>query len=200
MAHTPTLLAFLDRAYANRDASHDAHHVWRVARVAMRIAKAEGDTNSVVVFYAALFHDMLDAKYPFDRTAVERSIIKFLSAEIGMVEDEARRVIAVIDNVSYSKEVSRVGGASSISRELAAVQDADRLDALGAIGIARAFAYAGAHHESLRDAADHINGKLPRLAGLMKTETGRALAEERDAFVAQFMAHFDTEWNDARDD
>lgn len=194
------LRAFVEREYAGRDASHDAMHVWRVAHMAARIATIEGDTDADIVHYGALFHDITDKKYTKDKAAAEQRIREFLEGDMEMQRDRVTTILQLIDNVSYSKEVAMLNK-TPVSRELAAVQDADRLDALGAIGIARAFTFGGANQEPMYDAQDadgtimgHIQEKLTRLRALMKTDTGREYATKREKFVTDFMAEFLREW------
>ncbi|KAJ2842871.1 hypothetical protein IWW36_005754, partial [Coemansia brasiliensis] len=139
------------------DCSHDWHHVGRVAKQAMAIAKAESTNRTIdmlVVHLAALLHDVNDAKYSKESKV---SIVEFLSS-IGLEEEKAQLISRIIDNVSFRKELlvkeeERAGKENTKESEwrnscieLACVQDADRLDAIGAFGILRCAAFSGARN------------------------------------------------------
>ncbi len=189
---------------------HDWWHVYRVWRTAKHIAAAEG-VDLFVVELAALLHDIADWKFHGgDVTAGPRAARAWLTT---LTVDDA--VIAHVCDIIGTMSFKGAGVASVMrTREGMVVQDADRLDAIGAIGIARTFAYGGHMNRDIwdpdrapqahRSAADYLAGtgstidhfyeKLLLLKDRMNTETGRRLASERHAFMETFLNHFYTEW------
>ncbi len=191
------------------DAGHDWWHAVRVRDNALKIAGTEGG-NLKVIETAALVHDLVDEKL-FDTEKARKELKAFLQ-ESGLSPEDVSHVINIISYMSFSKELD---GAGFDSLEFRIVQDADRLDAIGAIGIARTFSY-GAHKgrpfydpeipfEEVTTKQDYRNRETPTinhfyeklllLKDMMKTPTGRKLAEERHLFMEQFLAQFFKEWN-----
>ncbi|KAJ2784853.1 hypothetical protein H4R18_000887 [Coemansia javaensis] len=228
------------RAYMGRyDCSHDWYHVQRVVRQAVAIAADEAQRRPVdvlVVRLAALLHDVDDAKYR-QQGGGDRA---FSSAEFlvaaGLDAARAALVARIVDAVSFRKELladeqdragttttTAAGGAADrewrqACAELACVQDADRLDAIGAFGVLRCAAFSGARGRPLHDPEDaaladitydqyvarsagagagsavsHFYEKLLRLAAMMKTDRGRAEARQRHAFMRGFLDQIDAE-------
>lgn len=191
---------------------HDWWHVWRVRRLALTIAREEGaGADPLVVELAALLHDVGDWKFRGgDEAAGPREAAAWLRS-LGVDEATVGRVAAVVGEVSFKGAAVATPTASP---EAAAVQDADRLDAIGAIGVARAFAFGGARGRALHDPArpptahgtvaayrdsagstlNHFSEKLLLLAGRMQTTTGSRLATERHRYLAEFVARFAAEW------
>lgn len=185
------------------DASHDFTHVRRVTALAKHILRLEQVAHPeikydpLVVEMAALMHDVDDHKYnvpqlgDFSReprttslTPVEAQLLS-LSCPASL----ARTVSTITSHTSYSFSLShpaQVASVLSLHPELAIVQDADRLDAMGAIGIGRAFAYGGARGRGLEDTIIHLGEKLEKLEGGMRTEGGRGLAMERGERLRAF--------------
>jgi uncharacterized protein len=133
-------------AMADLDGSHDFQHVVRVCRTAVRIAKAEQAPDLLAVQVAALLHDVGDWKYFTDGDArLEQALNKL--ASMGLREETAHTVRAIIKGIGFKEELKQAADGcstnSSMSIELACCQDADRLDAIGAIGIARCFTFGG---------------------------------------------------------
>ena len=165
------------------DGSHDFNHIRRVVRLAHTIYASESElaVSKDVVTLSALLHDVGDKKYLKPGEDPSRLVHSVLSS-LGAPDALAEKVQAICLGVSYSGEArdpSRVAALVAEHPELAVVQDADRLDALGAVGIARCFAFGGARNRRLEDSVEHFGDKLVRLEGLMKTGTGRRLARER---------------------
>ena len=106
-----------------------------------------------------------------------------------MQEEEIERICEVINSVSFSRN----RGKTPSTLEGKIVQDADRLDALGAVGIARTFAYGGEHGRPMQESIQHFHDKLLLLKDLMNTETGRRLAEKRHAVLEEFLREFEEE-------
>lgn len=172
------------RAYMARyDGSHDFSHIERVVALAHHIhdrTPAPAASRQLVTL-AALLHDVGDGKYlrpGEDGARLVRDVLLALGAAPALAE----QVQAICLGVSYSAEArdpARVRALVARHPELAVVQDADRLDALGAVGIGRAFAFGGARGRDLASTVDHFADKLVRLEGMMKTDEGRRLARVR---------------------
>lgn len=186
------------------DASHDYHHVLRVLRLAKSIASSEQQTNpslqysTTLLTLAALLHDVGDQKYQPNFTATDAALEWLLSQ--GAPRPLAERVQTICANVSYSHEMrnpEQVARLAQAIPELAAVQDADRLDAIGAVGMARLCAYGAAKmNQPLDKTMDHVHVKLLRLEGRMKTATGRKLAKERTERLRVFLGWWEDECGD----
>jgi uncharacterized protein len=195
---------------AGEGTGHDWWHVERVWRVARRIAQQE-QVDLFVVDLAALLHDIADWKFHGgDESAGTRAARAWLEF-MGVDQDTVGHVCGIVHDLSFR---GANVAASMGSREGMVVQDADRLDALGAIGIARAFAYGGFRNRPLYDPGiqpqlhdsfeaykrsegttiNHFYEKLVLLKDRMHTPTGRQLAEERHQFMLDFLQHFFDEW------
>jgi uncharacterized protein len=184
--------------YDQMDASHDFQHIERVYENALTILKTEPAANEKIVCLAVLLHDVSDSKYATDKANEERIL-----HELQLTAEEIAHIQSVIAEVSFN------GGNElpATSLEAKIVRDADRLDAIGAVGIARTFAYGGAKGRKLYDDAEearidmtleeyrakstasvtHFYEKLLLLKDLMVTTKGREMAEARHAFMVQFL-------------
>lgn len=184
--------------YNNMDASHDFQHIERVYENARTILRTERTANEKIVGLAVLLHDVSDSKYATDKSDEDRIL-----TELQLDADEIAHIKSVIAEVSFN------GGNElpATSLESKIVRDADRLDAIGAVGIARTFAYGGAKGRKLYDDAEearmdmtvedyrskstasvtHFYEKLLLLKDLMVTAKGREMAEARHAFMVQFL-------------
>ncbi len=173
-------------------AGHGMDHVMRVLSSA-RVIQAEVGGDLEIVELAALLHDVGDAKF---HDGVERSaeFTREILAGHGADGESIEHVAHIVDNLSFRKGKS----AKPLSLEGQVVQDADRLDALGAIGIVRTIEYGAAIGQPfyLADAGDaksgvgHFYEKLFKLKSLMNTDAGRRLAEDREAFMQTFLDQF----------
>ena len=179
------------------DSSHDYSHIERVLSLAKHIEasetrRANGSRlyDSDIVILASLLHDVGDRKYLKPGQDGTRAVFDFLS-DNGADDQTAAKVQEIINHVSYSSEIknpSAVTRAITRHAELAVVQDADRLDALGAVGIGRCFAFSASriNHGALENAIDHFADKLVHLKDMMKTDTGREMAVERTRRIQIF--------------
>lgn len=175
------------------DESHGYQHVERVHLLSQRIAleqsrRSHQQFKPLIVTLAALLHDVGDHKYTDGEGETERAST-FL-ASIAAPPDVVTAVQEIVNAVSYSKEVKdprRVMDVLERHPELGPVQDADRLDALGATGLARLFYFSGARLRPMDDAVRHIEDKLLKLPGMMKTEVGAEMAAERVRLVHTFL-------------
>lgn len=186
------------------DASHDFDHVKRVVTNALAILKKEEDTrkrqarpalNPLSVILGALLHDVEDKKYM--TTDHKTSPLRGAIVDAGMPEDYAAQIQMLVEGVSYSSEVKnpqRVADLIDAIPELAIVQDADRLDAVGAIGIGRCFTFGGAKGvRSLGNSLQHFDDKLLKLEGMMKTAAGKEIAAERSKRIREFVSWWQDE-------
>lgn len=192
----------------NETTGHDWHHIVRVTNLAKEIAEREG-ANLFIVTMAALLHDVADDKIVNDETAALQEIVDWLQT-IEVSDEAIDHIMEIIQTISFK------GGTGTKVRTLEArvVQDADRLDALGAIGIARTFQYSGAKGQAIYDptiqprtnmtlaqyrnekssAINHFYEKLLLLKETMNTEEGKQIAEQRHRFMEQFLVQFFEEW------
>jgi uncharacterized protein len=191
--------------YNKFDASHDFAHIERVMKNAESILVKEPSANEEVVRLAVLLHDIEDAKYKSDDNPSVLEILQVIGADYELSQE----VLACIESVSFSggnaKDISSIDGAI--------VRDADRLDAIGAIGIARTFAFGGAKGRKLYDTDEmvrenmsetdyrsketasvtHFYEKLLLLKDLMVTEEGKRLAVQRHDYMEGFLNQLDRE-------
>jgi uncharacterized protein len=185
------------------DNSHDYQHILRVVSNANRILNAELKSNpsaaydTTALFLAALLHDVGDRKYAKPGEDVETQISTLLLSR-GASSELALKVQLIVKNVSYSHEIQNpesVASTLKVYPELAIVQDADRLDAIGAVGVARCFSYGAAKYpdKPMSRAIEHFEEKLYKLAGMMKTKSGREMAQGRKEVLERFAREFEEE-------
>lgn len=199
------------RTLQHAECGHDFSHAVRVMKNAEQIATSEGG-DLIIIQAAALLHDVSDEKFSNGNEVIGLKLTENILKKAKFKSAEIAKIIEIIKNISY-KGGFNANGIPSI--ECAIVQDADRLDAIGAIGIARAFHYGGYKNRELynpeiepQDFANaeeyrksngptlnHFYEKLLKLKYLMNTPTAKALAEPRHQFLEQFLAQFLTEWN-----
>ena len=165
---------------------HDFDHTMRVYHTAMEIADSEPHCNRQVVALAALLHDADD--YKLFETKNNANARAFLDSQ-NVDEATTVQICMAINSVSFSKNRGRCPELL----EGKIVQDADRLDAIGAIGIARTFAYGGKHSRTLDSSIDHFHEKLLLLKAMMHTEKAKEMAEERHAFMESFLLEWEKE-------
>lgn len=201
---------YVRKELAGAEAGHDWWHIERVWKNARKIAASE-TVNLLIVELGALLHDIADAKFhDGDENIGPAKARNFLASE-GTDESVINEVEMIIRHISFK------GGnfnKTYTSKELDVVQDADRLDALGAIGIARAFQYGGfknreiynpgipadlymdkeAYKKSTAPTINHFYEKLLLLKDRMNTNTGKQMAEERHSFMEQYLEQFYKEW------
>ncbi len=180
---------------AGQGAGHGFDHVERVLRSAREIQAQIGGERAVVEL-AALLHDLGDAKF---HAGVERSgeFARDILSDLGEAPDKIAHVVHIVDNISFRKGT----GAAELSLEGQIVQDADRLDALGAIGIVRTIEYGAvigqpfchSDRESGKTGIDHFYDKLFKLRNLMNTDAGRRMAIDREQFMRTFLDQFQRE-------
>ena len=176
-------MEYVQMLFRNNSGGHDADHTMRVYRNALLIAGREADCDIETVSLASLLHDADDHK--LFHTKDNANARSFLMRQ-NISPEKTERIIAAINSVSFSRN----RGKQPETLEGKIVQDADRLDAIGAIGIARTFAYGGEHGRSLDSSIRHFHDKLLLLKDGMNTKTGREMAEERHAYIADFLEEY----------
>jgi uncharacterized protein len=203
-------IAFVKEKLDNAEGGHDWFHIERVYKNSILIAKEE-DCDIMVVKLGALLHDIADSKFhDGDETIGPKTARTFLESE-NVFEETINHVINIIENISFK------GGNFEnkfSSKELEIVQDADRLDAIGAIGIARTFNYGGFKNRALYNPSiapnlnmskeeyknsnsptlNHFYEKLLLLKDKMNTTTGKKIALERHQYMENFLSQFYAEW------
>ena len=186
----------LERMRTN-EGSHDFGHARRVLHHAKQICAEllrEGATiNEGVVAISALLHDVFDAKLYTGDEPGEILLGRFLRS-LELAPEHIAAISRVVRGISFSKQMASSEGECPRSLEMDVVQDADRLDAIGAIGIARCFAYGGAKRTSLQSSRLHFEEKILRLESLMRTAAGKRMAAERHRFVCTFLETLDEEF------
>ena len=201
---------FVKETLAGAEAGHDWFHIERVYKTALAInVKEHGDLLTVAL--AALLHDIADSKFNNGDEEIGPRVAGEFMQSLNLPAELILQVQLIIKNLSYK---ASLGTVDFSSRELDIVQDADRLDAIGAIGIARAFTYGGyknrvlydpqipadlnmskeAYKNSTAPTINHFYEKLLRLKDLMKTEAGKELAQQRHQFMLTYLKQFYQEW------
>lgn len=204
-------IEFVKQQLQNAEGGHDWFHIERVYKNSLLIAKEE-NCDLLVVQLGALLHDIADSKFHNgDENVGPKTARTFLENQ-KVEENIIQNVIDIIENISFK------GGNFNkkfTSIELEIVQDADRLDAIGAIGIARTFNYGGFKNRAIYDpnvspnltmnkeeyknsespTLNHFYEKLLLLKDKMNTQTAKKLAEKRHAFMQLFLEEFYAEWN-----
>lgn len=202
---------FVKEVLVNVEGGHDWWHIYRVWKLSKYIAKTE-DVNMFIVEIGALLHDIADSKFHNgDEEVGPRKAREFLTS-LDVEEEVIIHVENIIANISFK------GGKHTQkfkSSELNVIQDADRLDAMGAIGIARTFNYGGHKNREIYNpeikpnlsmtkeeyknsnapTLNHFYEKLLLLKGRMNTKTGKSMAEHRHKFMEEFLDEFYKEWN-----
>ena len=206
---------YVKQTLADAEGGHDWFHTLRVYNNAMLIVKNES-ANEFVVALGALLHDIADSKFHNgDETVGPRLAREFLFKQ-NVDSLVIEHVINIIENISFKKSLENQE--LFHSPELDVIQDADRLDAIGAIGIARCFNYGGFKNRKLYDpdikpnlnmskeeyknsdspTINHFYEKLLLLKDMMKTKTGKQIAENRHRFMQDYLNQFHLEWNGKR--
>ena len=178
--------AYIQELFRNNSDGHDADHSLRVYHNAIRIAEGYPECDLRIVMLSALLHDVDDHKL-FHTENNENARTFLLSQHIG--EEEIELICEIINGVSFSKNRGR----RPDTLEGQIVQDADRLDAIGAVGIARTFAYGGKNGRSIETSLQHFYDKLLLLKDEMNTEEAKRLAELRHAYMTDFLTEIHQE-------
>lgn len=207
--------SFVKEKVGRNEPGHDWQHVDRVRNMALRIAKSEGG-DPLVIELGALLHDVADHKFHGGDSTVGGNVAREFLASQNVEPDTIDRVAHIVEHISFkgAGEPNRIA-----SLEGKIVQDADRLDAMGAIGVARCFSYGAKESRPLYDpegvtvenataeqnknrkassSLHHFYEKLLLLKDRMNTKTGKETAEGRHAFTEKYLEQFLAEWNGDR--
>ena len=202
---------FVKVTLENAEGGHDWFHTLRVYNNALLISKNE-KVDTLVISLSALLHDIADSKFHDGDETVGPTMARTFLLSNSVNPETINHVIKIIENMSFKNSLDSENKFSS--KELEVVQDADRLDAIGAIGIARAFNYGGFKNRKLYDpkissdlnqskeeykkshapTINHFYEKLLLLKDKMNTKTGRQLAEKRHDFMLKYLEQFYGEW------
>ncbi|MBP2100134.1 HD domain-containing protein [Enterococcus rivorum] len=194
------------KVLANDKTGHGLDHIERVVRMAEKIAESE-NCNQFIVIAAAYLHDTVDDKVVKDETEAFKQLVDFLE-EIKLEPVEIEHIIHIIKNMSFSKSLS--GTQEELSLEGKIVQDADRLDSMGAIGIARTLYYGGAKGRKLYDpkiaprkltskeeyrtgdetTINHFYEKILTLNNLLNTDYAKRIGKKRQQFLENYLTEF----------
>lgn len=177
---------YIETIFANDYSGHDVEHSLRVYNNAILIAEMEPHCNRLFISLAALLHDVDDHKLFHTENNYNARVFM---TEHQMDSNAVEQICAIINGVSFSE--NRDIKPDTIEGKI--VQDADRLDAIGAIGIARTFAYGGAHGRSIMDSLKHFDEKLLLLKNKMNTEEGKRIAEKRHDYIKTFLEEIRSE-------
>ena len=210
-------ISYVKEALVEAEAGHDWHHIQRVHRLALRIAAQEKQTlDLLVVELAALLHDIADSKFHNgDEELGPKRAVEFMSSQ-NISSPQITEVELIIKNMSFRNAFDREKDPVCDRLEFKIVQDADRLDAIGAIGVSRALHYGGyknrliydpeiqplqfdskeAYKKSDGPSLNHFYEKLLKIKGQLHTKTAIEIAEKRHAFMVQFLNQFYEEWGE----
>ena len=204
-------ILFVKNQLTHAEGGHDWFHIERVYKNALLIAEEE-ECDLTVVKLAALLHDIADSKFNNGDESIGPKIAREFLESQNISEEIISHVIAIIENISFKGSNFEK---KFNSKELELVQDADRLDAIGAIGIARTFNYGGFKNRPLYNpniqpnlnmskeeyknsespTLNHFYEKLLLLKDKMNTETGKKIAQKRHDFMVTFLSQFYAEWD-----
>ena len=203
---------FVKDTLKNAEGGHDWFHIERVFNNSLLIAKQE-PVDDLVVALGALLHDIADSKFHNGDDTIGPKMARTFLFKNNVDSSVIEHVVKIIENISYSSNIEKTSTFNAI--ELQVVQDADRLDAIGAIGIARTFNYGGFKNRSLYNpdikpnlnlskaeykasnapTINHFYEKLLLLKDKMNTKTGKKIATERHNYMLGFLGQFYAEWN-----
>jgi uncharacterized protein len=203
-------LNYVRNLHSGDTGGHDLDHVMRVRSLSLQIADKEAGADLFVTELIALLHDTYDWKLSGDSDLSKKSLMEWAS-RIGLEEDYFNNITTAIDGIAYKGALVQD---TPLSLEGEIVRDADRLDAMGAIGIARAFAYGGSRKRKLYSSDEipenhksfaeykannsstmgHFYEKLLLLKDRLRTETGKEMGDKRHLFMEEFIRQFMSEW------
>jgi uncharacterized protein len=202
---------FVKKTLAKAEGGHDWWHIYRVWKNAQNIAKKEGGVDFLVVELGALLHDIADSKFHDGDEEIGPKTARDYLVTLQLPVEVIEHVENIVRHISFKGSIE---GQKWRSLELGVVQDADRLDALGAIGIARTFNYGGykgrvlydpdikpnlsmtkeEYKNSVAPTLNHFYEKLFLLKDLMNTQTGKEIAKQRHQFMEEYVEQFYSEW------
>ena len=178
---------FVTNAMSENDPAHDGNHVHRVVHLTMQLCDAYPQANRFRAELIAWLHDMQDDKLKSNTS--ETSLAAYLCS-LGTSQEDIRFVLSALPYISYRKYPKL---SQDVPLEIRIVQDADRIDAMGAIGIARTFAYGGSRGRALEESLAHFDEKLLLLYDLLNTQDAKRIAKPRWELLKLFYANYITE-------
>lgn len=200
---------FARKSLENAEGGHDWLHVKRVLVNARRILKKKR-ANKTIVYLGLIFHDLADPKFNNGDIEKGKKLTRAFLDETGVKEQQKEQVLDIVSNISYNGGFRKEG---KLSRELKIAQDADRLDAMGAVGVARAFHFGGykgrkfydrrikpvkyrsekEYRDNTAPTINHFSEKLLKLKKGMHTRTARKMARKRHTFLLEYLRQFNRE-------
>jgi uncharacterized protein len=188
---------FVKEYLSGYDSGHDWWHIARVRGMAVHIHEAERKGNRTIIELGSLMHDLGDSKFKKKNDPDPGEVISEFLYGLGIDNEQITEVVRINRYISFSSHEK----ISKMSDEFMIVQDADRLDAIGAIGIARAFSYGGFRNNPIyipdeislggsKSTIGHFHDKLLKLKDMMNTPTGRKIAEERHRYIEEYLKRF----------
>ena len=207
-------VGFVKEQLKDAEGGHDWWHIYRVWKLALSIGKEE-NADLFIVQLGSLLHDIADSKFNDGDEEIGPQLARYFLIEINVDSSTIEHIDAIIRNISFHKTFEKKKFSSI---ELQVIQDADRLDAIGAIGIARAFNYGGhknfaihipgiepklnmtkeEYKKSNAPTINHFYEKLFLLKNMMNTNTGKLLAEKRHEYMETYIDQFMKEWEGER--
>ena len=183
---TEATIFYIKALFEGSSDGHDLDHSLRVYKNALAIASNYPEADMDLISLSALLHDVDDHKlFQTENNSNARTFLK----NQNVPEETIEEIVKIINSVSFSKNK----GKTPQTLEAKIVQDADRLDAMGAIGIARTFAYGGKKGRSLQDSVQHFHDKLLLLRDTLNTDEARDLADKRHEFMVKFLEELSEE-------
>ena len=179
-------IRYVTELLGKNSGGHDTAHSVRVYKNALKITENEPECNLTIVSLASLLHDVDDHKI---FNSVNNENARAFLTQKGISDELTDKICSVINSISFSKN----RGKKPQTPEGRIVQDADRLDALGAIGIARTFAYGGEHGRSIEESIRHFYDKLLLIRDELNTDTAKAIASKRHEFLEEYIAEIKEE-------
>ncbi|WP_105956594.1 HD domain-containing protein [Apilactobacillus quenuiae] len=203
------IINFVEEQLADDQTGHDFSHIKRVVKIAERLSDAIPGSNQMIVLVAAYLHDVIDDKL-VENTRTQKKLVIDKLTELDFSSEYTNQIMNIIEHMSYNKNLVN-HYQLDINGQI--VQDADRLDAIGAIGIARAFYFGGHFGDTMYDpnqlprtnmdkteyrkhttVINHFYEKLFKLPDLMNTKAARKLAAQRKKYMENFVNEFKDEW------
>ncbi len=182
---------YVKELFKDNSDGHDYDHTIRVYNNALKISKSYKDADIFIISLASLLHDADD--YKLFNTVNNENAIKFLKSK-NLDDLIINKICNVINEVSFTKNKDKTP--STIEGMI--VQDADRLDAIGAIGIVRCFSYGAKNNRSYSSSLKHFDEKLLLLKDMMNTSKGKKIAEKRHKYMIEFLKEFSKELEESR--
>lgn len=206
-------IVFVKKTLQGAEGGHDWFHIHRVFLNTQSIAQKE-KVNHLIASLGALLHDIADSKFHDGDESIGPKVASEFLTSLNVEQEVIDHVVQIIENISFKSSLETKLKERFNSIELQVVQDADRLDAIGAIGIARAFNYGGFKNRELHNSnvppnlnmskeeykkstaptINHFYEKLLLLKDKMNTSTGKRIAQQRHQFMLDYLVQFDNEW------